>query len=84
MRTSPSPRSLVNALAVAALLPTTALAQTSPPDPPPTPPTPDYTLTANAGAYYTAGTAPKKAFYTDLTGYNTAKDVGVVYVKKTF
>ena len=35
------------------------------------------------GAYYSDNNA-KKAFYTDLTGYNTAKDVGVVYVKKTF
>ena len=35
------------------------------------------------GAYYSGNNA-KKAFYTDLTGYNTAKDVGVVYVKKTF
>jgi len=35
------------------------------------------------GAYYTGNTA-KAGFYTDLTGYNTAKDAGVVYVKKTF
>ena len=35
------------------------------------------------GAYYSGNNA-KKAFYTDLTGYNTAKDTGVVYVKKTF
>lgn len=35
------------------------------------------------GAYYTGNNA-KSAFYTDLTGYNTAKDRGVVYVKKTF
>jgi hypothetical protein len=35
------------------------------------------------GAYYTGSTA-KAGFYTDLTGYNTAKDAGVVYVKKTF
>ena len=35
------------------------------------------------GAYY-SGNDAKKAFYTDLTGYNTAKDTGVVYVKKTF
>ncbi|HVO87803.1 MAG TPA: TorF family putative porin [Casimicrobiaceae bacterium] len=35
------------------------------------------------GAYYTGNNA-KTAFYTDLTGYNTAKDTGVVYVKKTF
>ena len=35
------------------------------------------------GAYYTGNNA-KEAFYTDLTGYNTAKDAGVVYVKKTF
>ena len=48
MRTSPSPRSLVNALAVAALLPTAALAQTPPPA---IPPAPDYTLTANAGLF---------------------------------
>ena len=35
------------------------------------------------GAYYVGNTA-NKTFYTDLTGYNTAKDTGVVYVKKTF
>ncbi len=35
------------------------------------------------GAYYTGNTA-NEGFYTDLTGYNTAKDTGVVYVKKTF
>jgi uncharacterized protein (TIGR02001 family) len=35
------------------------------------------------GAYYTGNTA-NSGFYTDLTGYNTAKDAGVVYVKKTF
>jgi len=35
------------------------------------------------GAYYTGNNA-NSAFYTDLTGYNTAKDTGVVYVKKTF
>jgi len=35
------------------------------------------------GAYYTGNDA-KERFYTDLTGYNTAKDRGVVYVKKTF
>ncbi len=35
------------------------------------------------GAYYSGNNA-KEAFYTDLTGYDTAKDVGVVYVKKTF
>jgi uncharacterized protein (TIGR02001 family) len=35
------------------------------------------------GAYYTGNTA-NAGFYTDLTGYNTAKDTGVVYVKKTF
>jgi len=35
------------------------------------------------GAYYTGNDA-KSRFYTDLTGYNTAKDRGVVYVKKTF
>ena len=35
------------------------------------------------GAYYTGNTA-ESGFYTDLTGYNTAKDTGVVYVKKTF
>lgn len=34
------------------------------------------------GAYYTGNTA-SSGFYTDLTGYNTAKDTGVVYVKKT-
>ena len=35
------------------------------------------------GAYYTDSNA-KKAFYTDLTGYDTSKARGVVYVKKTF
>ena len=35
------------------------------------------------GAYYTGNDA-KKRFYTDLTGYNTAKDRGIFYVKKTF
>jgi uncharacterized protein (TIGR02001 family) len=35
------------------------------------------------GAYYSGNNA-KKAFYTDLTGYDTSKDRGVVYVKKTF
>jgi uncharacterized protein (TIGR02001 family) len=35
------------------------------------------------GAYY-SGTNGDKNFYTDLNGYNTAKDTGVVYVKKTF
>jgi uncharacterized protein (TIGR02001 family) len=35
------------------------------------------------GAYYSGNNA-ENAFYTDLTGYNTAKDRGVVYVKKTF
>ena len=35
------------------------------------------------GAYYSGNNA-KTAFYTDATGYNTAKDTGVVYVKKTF
>jgi uncharacterized protein (TIGR02001 family) len=34
------------------------------------------------GAYYTGNTA-KRPFYTDLTGYDTSKDRGVVYVKKT-
>ena len=35
------------------------------------------------GAYYTDSDA-KKRFYTDLTGYDTSKARGVVYVKKTF
>jgi uncharacterized protein (TIGR02001 family) len=35
------------------------------------------------GAYYTGNDA-KSRFYTDLSGYNTAKDRGVVYVKKAF
>ncbi|HLX29597.1 MAG TPA: TorF family putative porin [Casimicrobiaceae bacterium] len=35
------------------------------------------------GAYYTGNNA-KAAFYTDPGRYNTAKDRGVVYVKKTF
>jgi uncharacterized protein (TIGR02001 family) len=34
------------------------------------------------GAYYSGNNA-NSAAYTDLTGYNTAKDTGVVYVKKT-
>jgi len=35
------------------------------------------------GAYYSGNNA-KRGFYTDLTGYDTSKDRGVVYVKKTF
>jgi uncharacterized protein (TIGR02001 family) len=35
------------------------------------------------GAYY-SGNDAKSRFYTDLTGYDTSKDRGVVYVKKTF
>jgi uncharacterized protein (TIGR02001 family) len=35
------------------------------------------------GAYY-SGTNAKSAFYTDLTGLDTSRDRGVVYVKKTF
>jgi uncharacterized protein (TIGR02001 family) len=35
------------------------------------------------GAYYTDNDA-KKRFYTDLSGYDTSKSRGVVYVKKTF
>ena len=35
------------------------------------------------GAYY-SGNDAKSAPYTDLTGYDTSKDRGVVYVKKTF
>jgi uncharacterized protein (TIGR02001 family) len=35
------------------------------------------------GAYYT-GSDAKSRFYTDLTGYDTSKNRGVVYVKKTF
>jgi uncharacterized protein (TIGR02001 family) len=35
------------------------------------------------GAYYSGNNAQSTP-YTDLTGYNTAKDRGVVYVKKTF
>ena len=35
------------------------------------------------GAYYSGNNA-ESAFYTDPTGYNTGKDIGVVYVKKTF
>ncbi|HEY1327687.1 MAG TPA: TorF family putative porin [Casimicrobiaceae bacterium] len=35
------------------------------------------------GAYYTDSDA-KRPFYTDLTGYDTSKARGVVYVKKTF
>jgi uncharacterized protein (TIGR02001 family) len=35
------------------------------------------------GAYYTDSDA-NSAFYTDLTGYDTSKGRGVVYVKKTF
>lgn len=45
---------------------------------------PDGTLKGvEVGAYYTGSTA-KKPFYTDLTGYDTGKDRGVLYVKKTF
>jgi uncharacterized protein (TIGR02001 family) len=36
-----------------------------------------------AGAYY-SGNDANRAFYTDLTGYDTSKSRGVVYVKKTF
>jgi uncharacterized protein (TIGR02001 family) len=36
-----------------------------------------------AGAYY-SGNDATRAFYTDLTGYDTSKSRGVVYVKKTF
>jgi uncharacterized protein (TIGR02001 family) len=35
------------------------------------------------GGYYTGNNA-NSGFYTDLTNYNTAKDMGVAYVKKTF
>jgi uncharacterized protein (TIGR02001 family) len=35
------------------------------------------------GAYYT-GSDAKSRFYTDLTGRDTSKDRGVIYVKKTF
>jgi uncharacterized protein (TIGR02001 family) len=35
------------------------------------------------GAYYTGNNADEP-FYTDLNNYNTAKDRGVAYVKKTF
>ena len=35
------------------------------------------------GAYYT-GTTAERPFYTDLTGYDTGRDRGVIYVKKTF
>lgn len=35
------------------------------------------------GAYYSGNNAESR-FYTDLTGYDTSKDRGVVYVKKTF
>jgi uncharacterized protein (TIGR02001 family) len=35
------------------------------------------------GAYYSGNNA-EKAFYTDLTGYDTTKDRGVIYLKKTF
>lgn len=38
---------------------------------------------AEIGAYYSGNNA-KEGFYTDLTGYNTAKDRGVIYIKKTF
>ena len=34
------------------------------------------------GAYYT-GNDSKSKFYTDVTGYDTSKDRGVVYVKIT-
>jgi uncharacterized protein (TIGR02001 family) len=35
------------------------------------------------GAYYSGNNA-EEGFYTDLTGYNTAKDMGVFYLKKSF
>jgi uncharacterized protein (TIGR02001 family) len=35
------------------------------------------------GAYYTGNNA-KETPYTDLTGYDTSKDRGIVYLKKTF
>jgi uncharacterized protein (TIGR02001 family) len=35
------------------------------------------------GAYYSGNNA-EEGFYTDLTGYNTAKNRGVFYVKKSF
>lgn len=35
------------------------------------------------GAYYTGNDA-KSRFYTDASGYDTAKDRGVVYIRKTF
>lgn len=38
---------------------------------------------AEIGAYYSGNNATE-AFYTDLNGYNTAKDRGVIYLKKTF
>jgi uncharacterized protein (TIGR02001 family) len=38
---------------------------------------------AEIGAYYSGNNATE-AFYTDLNGYNTAKDRGVIYFKKTF
>jgi uncharacterized protein (TIGR02001 family) len=38
---------------------------------------------AEIGAYY-SGTNAEKAYYTDLTGYDTGKDRGVIYFKKTF
>ena len=45
---------------------------------------PDGRSRAWKSARTTPATTPRRRFYTDLTGYNTAKDVGVVYVKKTF
>ena len=39
--------------------------------------------TGGGGSNYTGNNA-NTAFYTDLNGYNTAKDTGVAYVKKTF
>jgi uncharacterized protein (TIGR02001 family) len=38
---------------------------------------------AEIGAYY-SGTNAEKSFYTDLTGYDTGRDRGVIYLKKTF
>ena len=38
---------------------------------------------AEIGAYY-SGTNAEKSFYTDLNGYDTGKDRGVIYIKKTF
>jgi uncharacterized protein (TIGR02001 family) len=38
---------------------------------------------SEVGAYYSGNNA-EEGFYTDLSGYNTAKNRGVIYIKKSF